>query len=90
MHKNKGLSGTDWALALVVIVVWGVNFVVMKWGLQEVSPLLLCALVCLLVRVQHERVRAIADRVDGDLRDVNGGEATERRAALPAAGGGLA
>lgn len=44
MHKNKGLSGTDWALALVVIVVWGVNFVVMKWGLDEVSPLLLCAL----------------------------------------------
>lgn len=45
MHNNsKGLSGTDWVLALVVIVVWGVNFVVMKWGLQEVSPLLLCAL----------------------------------------------
>ncbi len=45
MHnKSKGLSGADWAFALVVIVVWGVNFVVMKWGLQEVSPLLLCAL----------------------------------------------
>lgn len=45
MHNNsKGLSGADWILALVVIVVWGVNFVVMKWGLQEVSPLLLCAL----------------------------------------------
>ena len=45
MHNNsKGLSGRDWVLALVVIVVWGVNFVVMKWGLQEVSPLLLCAL----------------------------------------------
>lgn len=34
----------DWALALVVITVWGINFVVMKWGLQEVTPLLLCAL----------------------------------------------
>ena len=45
MHNNsKGLSGADWVLAAVVIVVWGVNFVVMKWGLQEVSPLLLCAL----------------------------------------------
>lgn len=45
MHNNsKALSGADWILALVVIVVWGVNFVVMKWGLQEVSPLLLCAL----------------------------------------------
>jgi len=43
-NNSKGLSGADWALALVVIVVWGVNFVVMKWGLQEVSPLLLCAL----------------------------------------------
>ena len=45
MHNNsKGLSGADWILALVVIVIWGVNFVVMKWGLQQVSPLLLCAL----------------------------------------------
>ena len=45
MHNNsKGLSGADWLLALVVIVVWGGNFVVMKWGLQELSPLLLCAL----------------------------------------------
>ena len=34
----------DWFFALIVIGVWGVNFVVMKWGLQEVSPLLLCAL----------------------------------------------
>lgn len=45
MHKNsKGLSGAHWMMALVVILVWGVNFVVMKWGLQEISPLLLCAL----------------------------------------------
>ncbi|WP_313604226.1 EamA family transporter [Comamonas jiangduensis] len=43
-NNSKGLSGADWVLALVVIVVWGVNFVVMKWGLEEVSPLLLCAL----------------------------------------------
>lgn len=34
----------DWLFALVVIAVWGINFVVMKWGLQETSPLLLCAL----------------------------------------------
>lgn len=45
MHNSsKGLTGADWVLALVVIAVWGVNFVVMKWGLQEVTPLLLCAL----------------------------------------------
>ncbi|WP_370679159.1 EamA family transporter [Comamonas sp. GB3 AK4-5] len=39
-----GMSRTDWLSALVVIVVWGLNFVVMKWGLATVSPLLLCAL----------------------------------------------
>lgn len=45
MHNSgKGLTGADWVLASVVIAIWGVNFVVMKWGLQEVSPLLLCAL----------------------------------------------
>ena len=38
------MSRTDWLSALVVIVVWGLNFVVMKWGLATVSPLLLCAL----------------------------------------------
>ncbi len=31
------------ALVLVVIVVWGFNFVVIKVGLQEIPPLLLCA-----------------------------------------------
>lgn len=44
MQNQKGLAGADWLMAAVVILVWGVNFVVMKWGLQEVSPLLLCAL----------------------------------------------
>ncbi|MGN1055429.1 MAG: EamA family transporter [Comamonas sp.] len=45
MHPHsKNLNGPDWMAALVVIVVWGVNFVVMKWGLQSLSPLLLCAL----------------------------------------------
>lgn len=38
------MSRTDWLSALIVIVVWGLNFVVMKWGLATVSPLLLCAL----------------------------------------------
>jgi O-acetylserine/cysteine efflux transporter len=40
----QGMTRTDWLSALVVIVVWGLNFVVMKWGLATVSPLLLCAL----------------------------------------------
>ncbi|MEG3001584.1 MAG: EamA family transporter [Comamonas sp.] len=39
-----GMSRTDWLSALIVIVVWGLNFVVMKWGLATLSPLLLCAL----------------------------------------------
>ncbi len=34
----------DWINALVVIVIWGLNFVVMKWGLDTISPMLLCAL----------------------------------------------
>lgn len=38
------MSQRDWLSALVVIVVWGLNFVVMKWGLATLSPLLLCAL----------------------------------------------
>lgn len=38
------LSRPDWAKALIVVVIWGLNFVVMKWGLTTVSPLLLCAL----------------------------------------------
>lgn len=38
------MSRPDWISALVVIVVWGLNFVVMKWGLDTMSPLLLCAL----------------------------------------------
>ena len=38
------MSRADWFSAIIVIVVWGLNFVVMKWGLATLSPLLLCAL----------------------------------------------
>ena len=38
------MGRADWASALVVVVIWGLNFVVMKWGLATLSPLLLCAL----------------------------------------------
>jgi O-acetylserine/cysteine efflux transporter len=31
-------------LTLLVIVIWGVNFIFVKLGLEEISPLLLCAL----------------------------------------------
>lgn len=41
---SASLSRADWAKALVVVLVWGLNFVVMKWGLATLSPLLLCAL----------------------------------------------
>ncbi|MFN3733902.1 EamA family transporter [Comamonas testosteroni] len=40
----SGMSRPDWLSAIIVIVVWGLNFVVMKWGLAKISPLLLCAL----------------------------------------------
>lgn len=41
---SASLSRADWVKALVVVVIWGLNFVVMKWGLATLSPLLLCAL----------------------------------------------
>lgn len=44
MQHPHTLRPVDWLFALIVIAVWGINFVVMKWGLQEISPLLLCAL----------------------------------------------
>lgn len=41
---TRGMGRGDWLSATVVIVVWGLNFVAMKWGLLTLSPLLLCAL----------------------------------------------
>lgn len=41
---SASLSRADWVKALVVVLIWGLNFVVMKWGLATLSPLLLCAL----------------------------------------------
>jgi O-acetylserine/cysteine efflux transporter len=38
-------------LALLVVVIWGVNFIFVKLGLAEISPLLLCALRFLLASV---------------------------------------
>jgi O-acetylserine/cysteine efflux transporter len=40
---NQRMSGRHSALALAVIVIWGSNFVVMKWGLDRLPPLALCA-----------------------------------------------
>jgi O-acetylserine/cysteine efflux transporter len=34
----------DVLLALAVVVVWGINFVFIRWGVNEVPPLLLTAL----------------------------------------------
>ena len=36
--KNDALSGRDLTAALVVVLVWGVNFVVMKFALRDFSP----------------------------------------------------
>ncbi|MDI1352731.1 MAG: EamA family transporter [bacterium] len=38
-------------LALLVVVVWGINFIFVKLGLEEISPFLLCALRFLLASV---------------------------------------
>jgi len=38
------LRPRDWAAAMAAVVIWGLNFVVMKWGLQGLSPMLLGAL----------------------------------------------
>jgi O-acetylserine/cysteine efflux transporter len=40
---NPRMSRPHSALALAVIVIWGANFVVMKWGLDRLPPLALCA-----------------------------------------------
>jgi drug/metabolite transporter (DMT)-like permease len=34
----------DIALALGVVLIWGLNFVAIKWGVDEISPFLLTAL----------------------------------------------
>ena len=36
--KNSSLTGRDFLAALVVVLVWGVNFVVMKFALRDFSP----------------------------------------------------
>ena len=36
--KSNALTGRDLVAALVVVVVWGVNFVVMKFALRDFSP----------------------------------------------------
>ena len=38
------MSPRDTLLALAIVVVWGVNFLAIKWGVAEVPPLLLTAL----------------------------------------------
>src|SRR5690606_2292570 len=39
----------DWVAALAIILAWGVNFVVIKWGLDEIPPFLMGGLRFLLV-----------------------------------------
>ncbi len=41
---NTSMSQGDWLRALLVIFIWGVNFIAMKWGLEELTPLLLSAM----------------------------------------------
>ena len=41
---SAAMPAADYLRALVVVVIWGLNFVVMKWGLAGLSPMLLGAL----------------------------------------------
>ena len=41
--RNSALTGRDLAAALIVVVLWGVNFVVMKFALRDFTPLQLGA-----------------------------------------------
>jgi len=44
MSAAPRFSRGDWARAIAVVVIWGLNFVVMKLGLHSLSPMLLGAL----------------------------------------------
>jgi O-acetylserine/cysteine efflux transporter len=45
------MSPRDLILALLVVIVWGVNFVAIRWGVDEVAPLLMTGLRYLLAAV---------------------------------------
>ena len=45
---NTALRPRDLALALLVIVVWGLNFAVIKVGLSDFSPVVVVQLLTLL------------------------------------------
>ncbi|SQI44017.1 Probable amino-acid metabolite efflux pump [Leminorella richardii] len=45
------MTRKDGLLALLVVVIWGINFVAIKMGLQNMPPLLLAGLRFLLVAV---------------------------------------
>lgn len=49
-HTNK-MPVAHVLLTLMVVVIWGINFIFVKLSLQEISPLLLCALRFLLASV---------------------------------------
>ena len=44
LMSTTRMSRGDWLCALAVIVIWGLNFVVMKLGLETLSPMVLGAL----------------------------------------------
>ena len=62
----------DTLLGLFIIVIWGVNFVVIAWGLDGIPPLLMGAERFLLVYKQHKGIESAlvttAIPLDNDLR----------------------
>ena len=39
----------DMFLALIIIIAWGFNFIVMRWGLDELTPMMLGGLRFLVI-----------------------------------------
>jgi len=66
-ESRQTMSRLDYACALVVVLIWGVNFAVMKYALQNITPMLLGALryaaaslpLLLFVRVPRVPIRFV-------------------------------
>jgi O-acetylserine/cysteine efflux transporter len=51
ISKRIPMPITDFFLALLVVTIWGINFLFMKMGVSEVPPLLLCVMRFILASV---------------------------------------
>ena len=82
------MTRKDGLLALLVVVVWGLNFVVIKLGLHNMPPLMLAGLRFMLVAFPALTLTGQAAGGDraGDLRRAGAGGGEPRRGACPTGG----